>query len=136
MTGFINRKLILSVDFMKRTLALLVMGLFLSGCVNQPTAPHAAMDLVQPGADSVWNGGLYSLHVAERIGTALTGIQIRIKPATGEETVMTADSGTLAPGTPDNRMDPNSVRVTLNHVTSRTPTKWTVVERMTVVLHR
>jgi len=121
---------------MTRTLALLVLGLFLCGCVNQPAATHPAMDLVRPETDSVWNGGRYSLHVAERIGNALTGIQIRVKPASGEETVITADSGTVAPGMPENRMDQNSVRVTLNHATSRTATKWTVTERMTIVLQK
>ena len=136
MTGFVEIRLIHFFNFMKRTLALLVMGLFLCGCANQPAAKHAAMDLVRPGADSVWNGGHCSLHVAERVGNTLTGIQIRVKPAQGEETVITADSGTVAPGTPENRMDQNSVRVTMDRATSRTPTKWTVVERMTMVLHK
>jgi hypothetical protein len=122
---------------MKPIFALIILGLFLCGCVNQPTAPtHPAMDLVRPGTDSTWNGGHYFLHVADRAGTALTGIQILVKPSEGEETVITADTGTMAPGSSGNRTDPNSVRMTLHHATTRTPTRWSVVERLTIVLHK
>jgi hypothetical protein len=128
---------LLCITFMKRTFALLFSGLFLCGCVNQQTAPtHAAMDLVRPGSDTTWNGGQYVLHVADRAGSALTGIQIRVKPSNGEETVITADSGTLAPGSPANRPDQNSVRITLHRATTRTPTKWSVVERLSIVLQK
>ncbi len=122
---------------MKRTFALLLLGLFFCGCVNQQTAPtHAAMDLVRPGTDTTWNGGQYVLHVADRTGSALTGILVRVKPSNGEETVITTDTGTIAPGAPGNRADQNSVRITLHHATTRTPTKWSVVERLSIVLQK
>jgi hypothetical protein len=76
------------------------------------------------------------LHVADRAGSALTGIQIQVKPSNVEEKVITADSGTVAPGSPENRKDPSSVTITLRHATTRTATRWSVAERLIIVLHK
>lgn len=87
---------------MKIRLIVLLSGLLLCGCSHkQGTSANQAIDLVQAGKDLVWQsgvGGLVTLHVAQRLGDSIHGIQLLTKAPDGTETAIMAQTGTVADG--------------------------------------
>ena len=79
-------------------IALTLLALAFAGCSkHSPDAaasPRSAFDLVQSGKDTKWADGSV-LHVTQRDGTSLRGIQISEKLRSGEKRVTTADTGTI-----------------------------------------
>ena len=102
---------------MKHTHTFILSGLLLCGCCAQKQAsqPATAIDRVQSGTDTAWNHGVYVLHVTKRQGSSLEGVQIISKSANGVETIISADTGTIAlgPSCLDGVKDENSVAITL-----------------------
>jgi hypothetical protein len=126
--------------FMKHTPTLVLSGLLLSGCCTQQQAsqPAPATDRVLSGTDTAWDHGIYVLHVTKRQGDALEGVQIISKTSDGVETIISADTGTIAPGPSclDSVKDDGSVAITLNNPqvqTGSTRTRETIIMQ---VLHR
>ena len=106
--------------FMKTTLTILLTGLLLCGCSQKETSPAGpttpagpAIDLVQAGKDSVWQGGTL-LHVSMRDGASVEGIRLISTSSGGQRTTITADTGTLSPGTIEDAADQDSVKLTLH----------------------
>jgi hypothetical protein len=99
---------------MKSTLAILLSGLLLCGCWQKPaSSARSAFDQVAAGGDTVWHGG-WVLHVTKRDGAALEGIRITMTADDGHKATITADTGTLAPGSITNAADDNCVRILLH----------------------
>jgi hypothetical protein len=97
---------------MKTTNVVLLFGLLLCGCSQkQAASANQAIKLVQVGKDSAWHsgaGGIITLHVAQRQGDSIHGIQLLTKAADGTETSVLAETGTVAEGP-----DQHCVRVSL-----------------------
>ena len=130
---------------MKNTLIILLLGLFLCGCSQKQTIP--AIDLVQTGPDATWNfddnvwnkHGPCVLHIEQRDGSSLKGIRLVLKIPDGwggQETTLTADTGSLLPGSVENHADKNCVRVTLNTPTSQSANSRQHLPTVTYVLHK
>jgi 1-deoxy-D-xylulose 5-phosphate reductoisomerase len=125
---------------MKHTHALILSGLLLCGCCAQKQAsqPAPAIDRVQSGTDTAWDQGVYVLHVTKRQGSSLEGVQIISKAADGVETIVSADTGTIAlgPSCLDSVKDENSVAITLKNPLVQTGTNRTQEIQDMRVLHR
>ena len=103
--------------FMKNTLTVLLSGLLLCGCSQkQASSARPAIDLVEAGKDIAWRDGSV-LHITKRDGTSLEGIQIIKTTPDGQRTTLTADTGTLSPGSVENAADDGSVKITLKKAT-------------------
>jgi len=77
---------------MKFTLSFLLSGLLLCGCSQKPAAAaRPAIDLVEVGHETVWNGG-YVLHVSKRNGTSLEGILVTETTPDGKNITLNADT--------------------------------------------
>ena len=125
---------------MKTTLTILLSGLLLCGCSQkQATSARPAIDLVEAGQDIAWQGG-YVLHVAKRDGTSLEGILITKTASDGEKTTITADTGTLSPGSVGNATDDNTVQIALQNAKSQiekqSGTNIMTAKILTLVLHK
>ena len=125
---------------MKTTLTVILSGLLLCGCsTKQASSSGTALDLVQTGKDTVWQGGTI-LHVTKHDGASLEGIQIVSTSADGQKTTLTADTGTVSSGSIEDAADSNSVKLTLHdaHGETLAPTgkKLTDIKEMTLVLKR
>lgn len=124
---------------MKQYISLIILASFtlvLSGhSKDSPAAStRPAIDLVQAGKDVEFSGG-YILHVAKREGDALEGVDVRIMPADGQASEITAEKGTIKSGTPENPDFKNQITITLHNAkTVSGPTNFTsaLVE---IVLH-
>src|ERR1035437_5456496 len=79
-------------------IALTLLALAFAGCSKHSpdtaASPRSAFDLVQAGKDTKWADGSV-LHVTQRDGTSLRGVQIDMKVSGGEKRVLTADTGTI-----------------------------------------
>jgi hypothetical protein len=93
---------------MKSTLTILALAFLFCGCSKKP-----AIDFVQAGKDTTWNQGAYNLQVAKRNGDSLGSIRLVLKTSGGQDTIITAETGTVTAGSVENPADPNCVRVTL-----------------------
>ncbi|HEX7617330.1 MAG TPA: hypothetical protein VF480_01280, partial [Verrucomicrobiae bacterium] len=104
---------------MKTMHSILLSGLLLCGCSHKQATP--AIDLVQAGSDVTWNfddnawskHGACVLHIAQRDGSSLKGIRLVLKIPDGwggQETTLTADTGSLSPGSVENAADRTCVR--------------------------
>jgi hypothetical protein len=122
---------------MRNTLTILLSGLLLCGCSQkQATSPRPAIDLVEAGKDITAFSGIV-IHVAKRDGTSLEGIQIKTTASDGQKTTITADTGTLAPGSVENAADDSAVRITLQNVKSvSAKSQMTSQEEQMLVLHK
>jgi hypothetical protein len=121
---------------MKNTLIIFISGLLLCGCSQKRVTP--AIDLIQVGTYTTWNHaaeGEAVLHVLKRTNSSIEGIRLVIKPSGQPETIITADTGTLAPGSFENAADKNSVQITLNNIQSECGTQHLTEPRFIYVLH-
>jgi hypothetical protein len=108
---------------MKTAHTFLLLGLLLCGCSNRQTTP--AIDLVQTRSDVTWNfvdtfwskRGTCILHVSQRDDSSLKGIRLDLKTSDGKEATLTADTGSLLPGSVENAADKNCVRIKLVNAT-------------------
>ena len=106
---------------MKNTFAIILSGLLLCGCSQkQASSTGPAIDFIQAGKDIIWPGG-YVLHVTKRDGNSIEGIQIIRKSAEGQMTI-TADTGSLTPGSFENTADNSAVLMTLINAKTETVT--------------
>jgi hypothetical protein len=104
---------------MKTTLTILLSGLLVCGCAqNRASSAGPAINLVQAGKDTVWQNGTV-LHIAKREGTSVEGIQI-VRTSEGQKMTVTADTGTLSPGTIQNAADADSIKLILRDARSET----------------
>ena len=76
------------------------------------------------------------LHVAKRDGDSIEGIRIVNKTSDGQETITTADTGTLAVGSFENPADTSAVRITLHNAQMQRPSSHSKAETLTLVLSR
>jgi len=123
-------------SIMKNTLIILVSSMLLCGCSQKQVTP--AIDLIQVGTDTTWNHGADGeavLHVSKREGSSLEGIRLVIKPSRQQETIITSDSGTVAPGSVENAADQNSVLITLTNIQSECGTQHLTEPQFIYVLH-
>ncbi|HEX9047129.1 MAG TPA: hypothetical protein VF988_08880 [Verrucomicrobiae bacterium] len=104
---------------MKITLSVLLSGLLLCGCSQnsqkQPSSSGPAIDLIQASNDTVWQDGAV-LHVTKRDGSSVEGIRITHNKPDGDKVTITADTGTLSPGSTEGAADVNSVKLTLHNM--------------------
>lgn len=101
--------------FMKTALTIILSGLLLFGCSRKhATSKSPAIDLVVAGKDIDWGRGVV-LHVAKRDGTNVEGIQllVPVQHSNGQKGMITADTGSLTPGSDVSSTDDNCVRITL-----------------------
>jgi hypothetical protein len=98
---------------MKNTFTLLLTGLFLCGCSQK----HQALDLIQPGKDTIWSSGAV-LHITRRDGYSLQGVRFTAQSVKGETNVITADTATLSPV--PSATDGKSVMITFHNASSQT----------------
>jgi hypothetical protein len=104
---------------MKTMLIIPLLGLFLCGCSHKQATP--AIDLVQTGTNLTWNfvdtlwnkQGTCVLQVTQRDGSSLGGIRLVLKTPDGQEATLTADTGSLLPGSAENHADTDCVRIRL-----------------------
>jgi uncharacterized lipoprotein YajG len=83
---------------MKITFTILLSGLLFCGCSHkQATLAGSAIDRIQTGTDTTWAGG-HVLHVTQRDGSSLRGIQMIHNGGDGVKITYTADVGTVSPG--------------------------------------
>jgi hypothetical protein len=125
---------------MKHTHILILSGLLLCGYCTQMQAeqPSPAIDRVQSKTDTVWDQGVFVLHVTKRDGNSLEGIQIISKASDGVETIISADTGTIemGPSCLDTVKDDNAVAITLKNPETVTGDKHTKSIQIMKVLHR
>jgi hypothetical protein len=88
---------------------------------------------VQAGKDVIWYNGLV-LHVTKRDGDSIEVIRLVSKTADGQETSITADTGTLLAGSVENPADIHSVRITLRNAQSHSATMNATAETLMLVL--
>jgi hypothetical protein len=99
---------------MKYTLIILLSGLLLCGCSHKQAASAGrAIDLVVAGKDVAWGRGAV-LHVTKRDGTSVEGVQLLLPRSDGQKGMITADTGTLAPGSDVSATDDSCVQITLH----------------------
>jgi hypothetical protein len=119
----------------KTILTILLPGLLLCGCLMRQTSSNPpAIDRIQAGNDSAWNGGSFVLSVAKRNGRSLEGIQITQTAANGLKTITTADTGTVSPGSSRNATDKTCVRITLHNAKCQNAGGQTTAEEMVIAL--
>ena len=100
---------------MKNTLTFLLAGLLLCGCSHKQAASETrAIDLVVAGKDVAWGRGAV-LHIAKRDGTSVEGVQLLLPRSDGQKGMITADTGTLAPGSDVSATDDSCVQITLHN---------------------
>jgi PBP1b-binding outer membrane lipoprotein LpoB len=79
-------------------IALTMLALAFAGCSKHSpdtaASPRSAFDLVQSGKDTKWADGSV-LHVTQRDGTSLRGVQVDMMISGGEKRVLTAGTGTI-----------------------------------------
>ena len=125
---------------MKNTNILILSGLILCGYCTQMQAeqPSPAIDRVQSKTDTAWDQGVFVLHVTKRAGNSLEGIQIISKTSDGVETIISADTGTIAmgPSCLDSVKDENAVAITLKNPETVTGDKHEKAIQIMKVLHR
>jgi hypothetical protein len=125
---------------MKNTLIVLLSGLLVCSCSQkQASSAGPAIDLLQAGKDiTAFSGSV--IHITKRDGTSLEGIQITSTGADGQKTTITADTGTLSPGSIEDATDSNSVKLTLHNAHGETlapaGNRVMTVKEMTLVLKR
>ena len=125
---------------MKNTLTIMLSGSLLCACSQkQATSVRPATDLVEAGKDITSFGGCV-IHVTKRDGTSLEGVKITTTGADGQKTTVTADTGTLSPGSFEDATDNNSVKLILHNAHSETLTaagkQVTDSEERTLILNR
>ena len=99
---------------MKNTLFIVLSGLLLCGCSHKQAASESrAIDLVVAGKDVAWGRGAV-LHIAKRDGTSVEGVQLLLPRSDGQKGMITADTGTLAPGSDVDAADDSCVQITLH----------------------
>jgi len=96
----------------------------LAGCSkHSPTASIiSAIDLVQAGKDIEFDGD-YLLHVTKREGSSLENIRILVTTPDGQVREITAETGTIRSGTPENSNLENQVTITLHNAKTVTGSK-------------
>jgi hypothetical protein len=112
---------------MKKYIPLIVLASFamiFAGCSGHSPAASMppAVGLVQAGQDIEFVGG-YVLHVTKRDGSSLGGIHILVTPPDGQSSEITADTGTIKSGTPENSNFVNQVTITLHNAKTVTGSK-------------
>ena len=115
---------------------LVSVAMVLAGCSkDSPTASaRPAIDLVQAGKDIEFPGG-YVLHVAKRDGSSLQGIHVLVTPPAGQASEITAETGTIQPGTPEYPIFKSQITITLHNAKIVTgPTNSTAATAV-IVLH-
>ena len=102
--------------FMKNTLIVILLGSLVCGCSQKQASLSStpAIDLVVAGKDVAWGRGAV-LHVAKRDGTSVEGIQLLLPRPDGQKGMITADAGTLAPGSDVSSTDDSCVQITLHN---------------------
>jgi hypothetical protein len=100
---------------MKNTLTIILSGLLLCGCSQkQTTSAPRAIDRVEAGKDVPWARGVV-LHIAKRDGTTVEGVQLQLPRSDGQIGTITAETGSLAPGSDISSTDDSCVRITLHN---------------------
>jgi hypothetical protein len=99
----------------KSLIVLVSLTMVLVGCSTpSPTASkRPAIDLVQAGRDVEFALGSV-VHVREREGSALQGIHIVLRRPGVQDEEITAETGTIKSGTPENSNFINQVTITLH----------------------
>jgi len=80
----------------------------------QATSETRAIDLVVAGKDVAWGRGAI-LHIAKRDGTSVVGVELFLPRSDGQKGMITADTGTLAPGSDESPTDDSCVQITLHN---------------------
>jgi hypothetical protein len=100
--------------------------------LRQQLAAQSAVDLVVADKEITSFPG-YVLHITKRDGSSIEGIHIVINQHNGKKTTITADTGTVLPGSA-----PITVRLVLVHAKCETidqdKTTRMIVEKMEIVL--
>lgn len=114
---------------MKIAMAVLFFGVMLCGCSpRQATRTKPAIDWMQPGRAVDWGGGTVS-RIEKRDGMAVQGIKLTFQHAPNPDSTVTADSGTLVPGSPKDSSDTNSVTIVLTNAKTVSPyTDGTIIQ--------
>lgn len=122
---------------MKTSLTILTAVLALCGCAHRqaPSTSHRAIDLIQPGRAVAWSNGSV-LEVGQRDGNSLQDIRFVGKAADGQETTITARTGTLQPGSVENPEDANCVRITFPEAQGLHAGSRFTVRDLTLILKR
>lgn len=125
---------------MKKSISLIALAIFtavLAGC-SKPSSTistRPAIELVQAGKDIEFPGG-YVLHVAKREGSSLEGVRILVTPPNGQASEITAERGTIKPGTPENPNFENQITMTLHNAKTVTGSKHSTAPTMVIVLYQ
>jgi len=123
---------------MKCILVFLPSALLLFGC-SQNRSPSAspAIDHVEAGHDVTWHDG-FVLHIAKRSGVAIEGIRITKTVPDGRKKIITADTGTISPGSSENASDGNSVTFVLHkaHINNEENRSLMDADQITIVLQK
>jgi hypothetical protein len=125
---------------MKKYILLIILASFtviIAGCAeHSPTASASpAIDLVQAGKDIEFAGG-YVLHVTKREGSSLEGIHILATPPNGQASEITAETGTIKPGTPEHPNFENQLTMTLHNAKTVTGSTNFMASSVVVVLYK
>lgn len=125
---------------MKNHLSLLVIASFtmvLAGCsTHSPTASTSpAIDLVQTGKDIQFADGSV-VRVAKREGNSLEGIHILMSPSGGPAREITAEMGTIKPGTPEHSNFENQITLTLHNAKAVSGQTNFTAATMVIVLYK
>jgi hypothetical protein len=127
---------------MKTKDTILLLGFLLCGCSHKEVTP--AIDLVQTGTSVTWNfvdtlwnkQGTCVLQVTQRDDTSLGGIRLVLKTPDGQEATLTADTGSLLPGSVENHADKNCVRIRLVGATYQSSDSRQHLPPVIYVLHK
>ena len=104
-----------TTPFMKNTFTTILSGLLFCSCSQKHATPAgSAIDLIQAGTDTTWHDGVV-LHVTQRDGFSLRGIQISHSRADGMKITYTADAGTISPGSAQNPAATNFVTIVIHN---------------------
>jgi hypothetical protein len=120
----------------KNALIIFISGLLLCGCSQKRVTP--AIDFIQVGTYTTWNHGADGnavLHVSKREGSSIGGIRLVFMQSGQQETIITADTGILTPGSFENAADKNCVQIRLANIQSECGTQHLAEPRFTYVLH-
>jgi hypothetical protein len=125
---------------MKPNISLIVLASYivaLAGCSghSQAASTRPAIDLVQAGKDIEFDGG-YLLHVTKREGSSLEGIRILVTALDGQVTEITAETGTIKSGTPENSNFENQVTMTLHNAKTVTSSTNFTAPSVVLVLYK
>ena len=121
---------------------ILLLGLLLCSCSHKQATP--AIDLVQTGTSVTWNfvdtlwnkHGTCVLQVTQRDGSSLGGIRLLLTTPDGQEATLTADTGSLLPGSVENHADKNFVRIRLVGATYQSADSRQHLPPVIYVLHK